>query len=127
MLIYCFTVPPIVCGDFLLVFVLVCIILCPFWFCNHHLDKEERTGCFAFFVFRMSCYCIVLWLFLTVPWICLQCLIVVFPDHTHFLQQSCYGIESWLVCIDLVHTFISMFCLYSNVSYSWCTGSVCAQ
>ena len=30
----------------------------------------------------------VLWLFLTVPWVDLQCVIVVFPDHTylHFLS-----------------------------------------
>ena len=28
---------------------------------------------------------IVVWLFLTIPWICLQFAIVVFPDHTHFL------------------------------------------
>ena len=27
----------------------------------------------------------VLWLFLMVPWIGLQCAIVIFPDHTHFL------------------------------------------
>ena len=27
----------------------------------------------------------VLWLFLTVPWDGLQCVIVVFPDHTHLL------------------------------------------
>ena len=27
----------------------------------------------------------VLWLLLTVPWYGLQCVIVVFPDHTHFL------------------------------------------
>ena len=27
----------------------------------------------------------VLWLFLSVPWVGLQCVIVVFPDHTHFL------------------------------------------
>ena len=26
-----------------------------------------------------------LWLFLTVPWVGLQCVIVVFPDHTHIL------------------------------------------
>ena len=26
-----------------------------------------------------------LWLFLTVPWVGLQCVIVVFPDHTNFL------------------------------------------
>ena len=27
----------------------------------------------------------VLWPFLTVPWVGLQCVIVVFPDYTHFL------------------------------------------
>ena len=27
----------------------------------------------------------VLWLFLAVPWVGLQCVIVVFPDHTHLL------------------------------------------
>ena len=27
----------------------------------------------------------VLWLFLTVPWVGQQCVIVVFPDHTHLL------------------------------------------
>ena len=27
----------------------------------------------------------VLWLFLTVPWVGLQCVIVVIPDHTHLL------------------------------------------
>ena len=32
------------------------IALCPFYFCNH-LDKEERVGCFAFIVFRMSFFC----------------------------------------------------------------------
>ena len=35
---------------------------------------------------------ITLWLFLTVPWIGLQCMIVVFPDHTQLLFQS--------VCLD---------------------------
>ena len=31
------------------------------------------------------CLVIVVWLFLMVSWICLQFVIVVFPDHTHFL------------------------------------------
>ena len=35
----------------------------------------------------MSSWClvIVVWLFLAVPWVCLQFVIVVFPDHTHLL------------------------------------------
>ena len=30
----------------------------------------------------------VLWLFCTATWVCLLCVIVVFPDHTHFLFGS---------------------------------------
>ena len=31
------------------------------------------------------CLVIIVWLFLAVPWVCLQFVIVVFPDHTHIL------------------------------------------
>ena len=31
------------------------------------------------------CLVIVVWLFLAVPWVCLQFVIVVFTDHTHLL------------------------------------------
>ena len=31
------------------------------------------------------CLVIVLWLFLAMPWVCLQFVTVVFPDHTHLL------------------------------------------
>ena len=31
------------------------------------------------------CLVVVVWLFLAVPWGCLQFVIVVFPDHTHLL------------------------------------------
>ena len=30
------------------------------------------------------CLVVVVWLFLAVPWVCLQYLIMVFPDHTHY-------------------------------------------
>ena len=30
------------------------------------------------------CLMIVVWLFFAVPWLCLQFVIVVFPDHTHY-------------------------------------------
>ena len=30
---------------------------------------------------------IVLWFFLTVPWVGMQCVIVVYPDHAHFLSE----------------------------------------
>ena len=31
------------------------------------------------------CLVVVVWLFLTIPRICLQFVVVVFPDHTHLL------------------------------------------
>ena len=31
------------------------------------------------------CLVIVVWLYLAMPWVCLQFVIVVFPDHTHLL------------------------------------------
>ena len=33
------------------------------------------------------CLVIVVWLFLAVPWVCLQFVIVVFPDHTHYFSD----------------------------------------
>ena len=33
------------------------------------------------------CLLIAVWLFLVVPWVCLQFVIVVFPDHTHIIFQ----------------------------------------
>ena len=34
------------------------------------------------------CLVIVVWLFLAVPWVCLQFVIVVFPDHTHYFRRN---------------------------------------
>ena len=38
----------------------------------------------------LSSWCLVIavWLFLAVPWVCLQLVIVVFPDHNHLLFSS---------------------------------------
>ena len=47
---------------------------------------------------NLSPWCLVMveWLFLTVPWGCLQFVIVVFPDHTHLLFLSLTGITALL-------------------------------
>ena len=66
-----------------------CVILCVVSsFCNH-VDEEERAGCLAFIVLWMCCYYIFLWLFLTVPWVGLRFVIMVFPDHSHLLSDIC--------------------------------------
>ena len=49
--------------------------------------KRERVALFLLSYGRLVTVH-VLWLFLTVPWVGLQCVIVVFPDHTHLLLSS---------------------------------------
>ena len=58
------------------------------------LMGEERAGCFALIVFLMPCDCQYSVAFPHVPWVGLQCVIVVFPDH-----------------LDLRLLFILMHCL----------------
>ena len=38
---------------------------------------------------------IVVWLFLAELWVCLQCVIVVFPDHTHLLFVM-YSVDHYI-------------------------------
>ena len=54
-----------------------------FYFCNHLDGKLKRADYFTLIVFLMSCDLKDLSLFLTVPWVGLQYVIVVFPDNTH--------------------------------------------
>ena len=44
-----------------------------------------RRGLVALLGLSSWCLVVVGWLFLAVPWGCLQFVIVVFPDHTHLL------------------------------------------
>ena len=55
------------------------IALCPFKFCNH-LDGEVRADCLNLFI--LLCLRIVMLLFLTVYLVGLQCVVLVFRDHT---------------------------------------------
>ena len=64
-------------------YVWLCVTLCRFQFCSH-LDGELV----ALLCFSSWCLVMVERLFLTVPRVCLQFVIVVFPDHTHLLLFS---------------------------------------
>ena len=44
----------------------------------------------------------VLWLFLTLPWVGLQCVIVIFPDHTHFLYR-CTWTDNYKLTVLMVN------------------------
>ena len=49
------------------------------------MGKREQVA-----LLSLSSWCLVfvVWLFLAVPWVCLQFVIVVFPDHTHLIFLS---------------------------------------
>ena len=57
---------------------------------------------------------IVLWLFLTVPWVGVQCVIVVFPDHTH-LGDNCIQHFLWegisqMEILNMVNPILILYC-----------------
>ena len=51
------------------------------------MGKREFVALLSLFYW---CLVIVVWLFLAVPWACLQFVIVVFPDHTHYFSKLTY-------------------------------------
>ena len=66
-------------------------------------------------LFSLSSWCLlmVVWLFLAVPWVCLQFVIVVFPDHTHllflgseyplypfYINHKTGDLETWFTSLD---------------------------
>ena len=69
-----------------------------------------KAGYFAIIVLHM-CSCInIMWLFLTVPWVGLRCVILVFPDHTHLLFSN-VKIQYIIAMINYAteHDFTSMY------------------
>ena len=65
-----------------------CSLFCCALICVHSsfaiilMGKRELV---ALLCLSSWCLAIVVWLFLTMPRVCLQFVIVVFPDHTHLL------------------------------------------
>ena len=65
-----------------------CTLLCvPSSFAIILIGKRELV---ALLSLSSWCLVIVVWLFLTVPWVCLQFVIVVCPDSTHLLFRIQY-------------------------------------
>ena len=57
----------------------------------------------------------VLWPFLTVPWVGLQCVIVVFPDHTHLLFYKQTSRLSHIIRAISHHSFIMIEDLFKLI------------
>ena len=51
----------------------------------HHLEEKRKLVALLLLFFRCIVTINVMWLFLTVSWVGLQCVVVVFPDHTYLL------------------------------------------
>ena len=47
------------------------------------LKRKRKLIALLLLSYRCTVTINVMWLFLAVPWVGLQCVIVVFPDHTH--------------------------------------------
>ena len=82
LLIYCLMYFPLFVG------VLCLSLFCYALLCVHSsfviiLKRKRKLVALLFLSYRRIVAINVLWLFLTVPWVGLQCVIVVFPDHTH--------------------------------------------
>ena len=60
------------------------LLYVPSSFAIFSMGKRELV---ALLGLSSGCLLIVVWLFLAVPWVCLQFVIVVIPDHTHLLFQ----------------------------------------
>ena len=81
-------------------------VLCLSLFCNALLCVHPSLAIFlerkrklvAWLLLSYSCIVTikVLWLFLTVPRVGLQCVIVVFPDHTCLLFDLTYTPDLWV-------------------------------
>ena len=69
--------------------VLCLSLFCYTLLCVHYnfaiiLKRKRKLVAFLLLSYRCIVTMKVMWLFLTVPWVGLQYVIVVFPDHTHF-------------------------------------------
>ena len=51
------------------------------------LKRKRKLAALLLLSYRCIVAINFMWLFLTVPWVGLQYLIVVFPDHTHILND----------------------------------------
>ena len=58
-------------------------LLCVHFSVSVILKRKRKLVALLLLSYRCIVTMNVLWLFLTVPWVGLQCVIVVFPDHTH--------------------------------------------
>ena len=78
--------------------VLYFVTLCPLLFCDH-LDGEERELA-ALLSLSSWCLVIVVWLFLSVPWVCLQFVIVILTYYFWVsFMRTAMALASLHICL----------------------------
>ena len=82
----------------LFVGVLCLALFCYALLCVHFsfaiiLKRKRKLVALLLLSYRSIVTINVLWLFLTVPWVGLQCVIVLFPNHTHHRHHSIVVLE----------------------------------
>ena len=123
LLIYCLTYFPLFVG--VLCLSLICFALLYVQSSFAIILKRKRI---LFALLLLSYRCLVnvnvLWLFLTVPWVGLQCMIVVFPDHAHFLFENRYFVTlaltiryELLIHFGLITANSRYFTLFIHIIY----------
>ena len=100
LLIYCLMYFPLFVG------VLCLSLFCYALLCVHSsfaiiLKRKRKLVAFVVFSYRRIVTMNVLWLFLSVPWVDLQYVFVVFPDHTHLLFGVFFGLLYRLCSVRL--------------------------
>ena len=81
-----------------------CALLCVHY--SFAIILIGKRGLVALLCLSSWCLVMVVLLFLAMPWVCLQFVIVVFPDHTHFRFS--------VVCFQLIEYLLRVFSLGSN-------------
>ena len=61
----------------------------------------------------------VVWLFLAVSWVCLQFVIVFFPDHTHLLLRIVHGMALTNVLLFGATIILQLTHLYARVNINF--------
>ena len=79
----------------------------------------------------LNCKCIVttsvMWLFLLVPWVGLQCVIEVFPDHTHllFMAYTAHGMPCLVQNSTPYHFLVTSLCRLIDLTPAFTGISTC--
>ena len=101
--------------------VLFSFLFCYALFCVHSsfaviLKRKRKLVILLLLPYRCIVTIDVVWLFLTVPWVGLQFVIVVFPDHTHFLYNT---LDSKVCTLNALVTYprACYICCFSSIGY----------